>query len=237
MRGLIPDNQGWWVLIDKPAGWTSFNVVAKIRGITKIKKVGHAGSLDPAATGLLVLALGKTTKKLAADLSSGKTYLAEVQLGVASQTWDLDTEDQLRVEIPSFSSNRIRECLEILENQDMQVPPMTAALKRQGSTLYKMAKRGLWIVREPRSCSIDKITFMGYCEERNLVKFEVSGGGGLYVRSIANDLGKLLNVPAALSSLRRTRAGRFSIQNATTIEELDAFWRKLKDAGSPVIPG
>ncbi len=227
-RGIIQFENGWRVLVDKPSKWTSFDVVAKIRSITGIKRAGHAGSLDPMATGLLVVALGKQTKFLSAGLEGDKSYKGMLKLGACSLTWDADAPWTINVDPPVFEESRIVEGLEFIRNSGTQVPPMYAAIKREGHKLYSLARKGWWIEREPRPVKINSLNLLNYDTESNTVEIEVSGAGGLYVRSIAHDLGIFLGLPVLLSELRRTGVGEYSVDDALTLEQLEEEWKNQK---------
>jgi tRNA pseudouridine55 synthase len=215
---------GWWLLIDKPAGWTSFDVVARTRSISGIKKIGHAGALDPDATGLLVLALGRATKQLGKPLSGFKAYRTTVQLGLCSPTGDLDAPWTLQVKPPGFETAEIRSALERIRTRGEQVPPMMSSLKREGRKLHKLARRGLFLAREARPIEIDRLELLRYDPAAGKIELEVAGGGGLYVRVVAEDLGAELGIPAALTRLRRTQVGHWTIDDATDLETVAREW-------------
>ena len=227
-RGIIALENGWLALIDKPAGRTSFDVVDEIRAITGEKKVGHAGSLDPMATGLLLIAAGKATTDLEKSLKGEKTYRATVSLGRGSPTWDRDAPWMLEVRPPEFEHERISRVLEKIRTRRLQTPPMVAALKRHGQPLYKLARRGWWLERVTREVAISTLELLGYEPGEGKVSVEVSGGGGLYVRSVARDMGTLLGVPAMLTDLRRTAVGPYRVEDAITLDEFAGEWEKTK---------
>lgn len=215
--GVIELENGHLALIDKPAGVTSHDVVDRVRAISGEKRVGHAGTLDPMATGLLIVGVGRgATRMLADGLEGGKRYLATVRLGLSSETLDAEGES-VEVEVPIFDETRIEEALTEIRRQTGQVPPMISALKRFGVAMYKLARRGWWIERTARPAVIDELTLVK-TDGRTLV-LEIAGGGGLYVRSIARDLGIVLGVPAALTALRRTKVGQWDVSSALTLDE------------------
>ncbi|MDP8209006.1 MAG: tRNA pseudouridine(55) synthase TruB [Candidatus Electryonea clarkiae] len=226
--GIIPISGGWWVLIDKPAGLTSFDVVAEVRRITGQKKVGHAGSLDPMATGLLVVAVGKATRQLDQNLSGGKVYQAIIRLGAGSSTWDRDAKWLLEIKPPLFGVKRIHEELELICESDIQMPPMFAALKRFGKPLYRLAHKNKWIERESRPVKIESIELNSFDDKSGMVDISISGGGGVYVRSIARELGIRLGVPSLLSELRRTEVGAFKIDDSVSLDRLPEIWSDVK---------
>ncbi len=223
-RAIVTLESGQLLLIDKPSGITSHDVVDRVRRLTGEKRVGHAGTLDPAATGLLVVAVGRgATRTLSGRLDGGKRYLATARLGLASDTLDAEG-NLLEVAVPSFSRERIEAAMAAIERSKTQVPPMVSALKRQSIPLYRLARRGWWIEREPRPARIDRLALVE--TEGADVTFEIAGGGGLYVRTVVHDLGVLLGVPAALIRLRRTAVGPWRIEDAMTLEELETIGRE-----------
>ncbi|MBZ0264182.1 tRNA pseudouridine(55) synthase TruB [bacterium] len=226
MDELFPEQDGWIFLIDKPEGWTSFDVVKKVKSITGIKKIGHAGTLDPMATGLLVLAGGKATKTLTGGLSGSKRYTGTIQLGASSPTWDSDASYILKAHIPQFSEETICACLTEIKKQETQFPPMMAAIKKSGKRFYKLARQGFWILREKREVNIERLDYLEYNPELAQVAIDVEGSGGLYVRSIAHDLGCLLGVPALLQSLRRTEVQPYKIDDAISLDTLKEYWSR-----------
>ncbi|MFH0883731.1 MAG: tRNA pseudouridine(55) synthase TruB [bacterium] len=224
IRGIVELSAGRLFLIDKPAGITSHDVVDRVRKLTGEKRVGHSGTLDPAATGLLVVGVGRgATRTLAEKLDGGKRYRATARLGLASDT--LDAEGNVfNVAVPTFARERIVQALDTLAQMEMQVPPMVSALKRQGIPLYKLARRGWWIEREPRPVRIDELVLVD--TDGRDVTFDVAGGGGLYVRSVVNDLGRTLGAPASLVQLRRTSIDPWRVEDALTLEELETMGRE-----------
>lgn len=223
---MIRCGDGWWVLIDKPPGITSFDVVARVRRITGIRRIGHAGSLDPAATGLLVIAVGSATRQIETRFATDKSYRAEARLGLLSPSWDADAEWTMEVRPPQFRREELEQALAEIVRTGSQVPPMISALKRQGRRLYQLAHRGWWIEREPREVRIERIELEEYQSSEGRFSFRVSGGGGMYVRSIAWETGLRLGIPCALTGLRRTAVGEFSIEDACSIEQFAEVWRR-----------
>jgi tRNA pseudouridine55 synthase len=211
------------LLIDKPAGWTSFDVVAKIRGIIKAEtgqkiKIGHTGTLDPAATGLLVLVLGSYTKR-AGDFSKlDKVYEAELTLGATSTTGDREGEI-----VPKSTQKPTKEAvqaaLSTFLGEIMQTPPQYSAIKVDGQRAYKAARAGKTVVIEPRQVTIYGITDVNY--NYPTLKFTTKVSSGTYIRSLAVDIGEKLGTTAYLSALRRTQVGQFDIKNALELGRLD----------------
>ncbi len=224
-NGRIEIENGYWLLIDKPSGITSHDVIDKVRDWTGEKKAGHAGTLDPLATGLLVIAVGKATKQLGQGLEGRKKYRTVVQLGLATPTGDSDAKWSVEVKPPHFEIERIIESLEKISRLKKQVPPMVSAVKFRGQRYYKLALRGWWLAREERDIAIEEIQFIGYDVDNGRIEFEVAGGGGLYVRSIVRDLGASLGIPASLIELRRLEAGTYSVEDAVTLDEFSEYCR------------
>lgn len=223
-RGIVTLEAGRLFLIDKPAGITSHDVVDRVRKLTGEKRVGHAGTLDPSATGLLVVGVGRgATRTLATKLDGSKRYRATARLGLASTTLDSEGE-LLEVTVPEFDRERLERVFETAGAMQTQVPPMISALKRNGVALYKLARRGWWIAREPRSVRIDELSLI----ELNgwEITFDVAGGGGLYVRTLVEQIGQLLGVPATLVKLRRTGIEPWRIEDALTLEDFETMGRE-----------
>ncbi len=222
--GILPVPDGAWILIDKPTGMTSFDVVARVRRVTGIRKTGHAGTLDPMATGLLVVGVGKATKLLGEGLTGGKTYEAVATLGLASPTHDRDSDKVLTVKTIEFSRDQVETALQQLAARTKQTPPLMSALKVKGQKLHKVARRGWWLPRDPRPVDLETLTVLDYDAQTASVRFTVSGGGGTYVRSLVRDLGIELGVPAALTELRRVAAGPYNIEQCIPLESLEQRW-------------
>lgn len=228
-RGIIPlPDGGAWILIDKPAGKTSFDVVAIVRRIIGEKKVGHAGTLDPMATGLLVIGYGKATKLLSDGLAGGKTYEATVKLGLASPTHDTDSDQVELVEIQPFETEQIASALDQIAAQRQQTPPLVSAIKIKGQPMHKVARQGWWLPRDARAVDLNELTLLNFDPEQSTLRILVSGGGGTYVRAIARDLGNILGVPVALTELRRTKAGKYGVEQAVSLDELPQRWEEFQ---------
>jgi tRNA pseudouridine55 synthase len=212
------------ILIDKPFGWTSFKVVHIIRKITGAKKVGHAGTLDPLATGLLIVCTGKKTKEIIKYQEGEKTYTGIISLGKKTSSMDLETEV---IEVKPFSgitNSDIERVKDSFLGEILQIPPMYSALKVKGKTLYNLARKGKIIKREPRKVQVSKFLI------KNIklpdIEFEITCSKGTYIRVIANDLGEKLGTVAVLSSLRRTNIGDYSVKNALKVEEFERILQK-----------
>jgi tRNA pseudouridine55 synthase len=217
-------NSGEVILIDKPFGWTSFKVVHTIRKITGAKKVGHAGTLDPQATGLLILCTGKKTKEIIKYQEGEKTYTGIISLGKKTPSMDLETGV---IEVKPFggiTKSDIEKAKDSFLGEILQTPPMYSALKVKGKTLYNLARKGKTITREPRKVQVSK--FLIKSINMPDIEFEITCSKGTYIRVIANDLGERLGTVAVLSSLRRTRIGDYSVNNALKVEDFNRMLQK-----------
>ena len=206
------------LLVDKPAEWTSHDVVNLVRRRFNIKKVGHCGTLDPAATGLLVIVVGKATKisqKLSAD---DKTYDSDMLIGTETDSQDLDGTITAESDWSGVPEEQVREVCKDFAGEQLQIPPMVSAKKVGGKRLYKLAREGKVIEREPVKINIKSFDITSI--ELPHVKFTVSCSKGTYIRTLCYDIGKQLGCGAVLAGLRRTQCGRFSIENSTTVDEI-----------------
>ena len=213
------------LLVNKPVEWTSFDVVKKVRGIIKKKyniskiKVGHSGTLDPKASGLLVLCIGQKTKQISKFENLNKTYIGVLKLGCVTDSFDSETEEKNIKSYESVSEEMAHNVFADFIGHQQQVPPIFSALKLNGERLYKKARRGeLDINLKSRHIKIHKLKIL----EFNLpfIKFEVTCSKGTYIRSLANDIGKKLLCGAYLYELRRTAIGDFKLANARDIQEI-----------------
>jgi len=212
--------EGELLLIDKPLTWTSFDVVGKIRNSIKPMKVkvGHAGTLDPLASGLLILCTGKKTKIIDSIQAQEKEYTGTIYLGATTPSYDLETEIDQRFDISEITENQIIEATQQFIGDIEQYPPSHSAIKIGGERLYEKARRGEEVERRSRPVTISEfeITAISLPE----ISFRVVCSKGTYIRSLANDFGKALNSGAHLSSLRRTRSGDFRVSDAYKVMEL-----------------
>lgn len=224
------------LLIDKPQGWTSHDVVAKLRGRLNTRRIGHAGTLDPIATGLLVLAVGPATRVLQYLDLEPKEYVFTVQFGQETDTYDADGEVVSTKDVPTDLGARIRASLIHFVGEIEQVPPMFSAVKKDGQPLYKYARKGQEIEREPRDITVYELTLTEpACEATATATLRCVCSGGTYVRSLAHDIGGMVGCGGHVTALRRTRVGRFSIEAATTIERAEVSdLIPLKDALEPM---
>ncbi len=206
-------NSGF-LLIDKPTDWTSHDVVGYLRRVTGIKKIGHAGTLDPFATGLLIVAIGReSTKRIDEFKNLNKTYETTIRFGATSDTHDKTgtlTPDDPATQMPS--ENEIKDVLQQFIGKQQQIPPMYSAKKVQGKKLYELARKGIEIERQPNNIEIYNIELLTYNEDSIDIRCEVSVG--TYIRTLAYDIGHKLGVGAYCQELRRTHIGDFSVDQA-----------------------
>lgn len=208
-----------YLVVDKPAGWTSHDVVGRIRRLTGERKVGHAGTLDPAATGVLPVAIGTATRSLEFLSDSSKTYLAEITFGITTDSFDADGTVTAVCSPDELDAELITAGLEAFRGPILQVPPMHSAIKIGGRRLYELARKGEEIEREPRAVVIHEARLLAWDPPVATVCIDCSKG--TYIRSIAHDLGQRLGVGAYLSNLVRVRTGSFDLSDAWTIGELE----------------
>jgi tRNA pseudouridine55 synthase len=207
------------ILIDKPQGLTSFGAVRRLRQAARLAKVGHCGSLDPNATGLLLLCTGVATRLAELFVDLPKEYEGRVRFGIATDSYDADGEVTARAVVPRFRPDEVESALQRFAGDIEQTPPMVSALKHQGRRLYELARQGKEVEREPRRVMVYSIGLRELGPEH--ADIHVRCGRGCYVRSLAHDLGALLGVPAHLESLRRCAVGPFAVANAAGLEDLE----------------
>lgn len=214
------------ILIDKPLHWTSFDVVKKIRNTLRIKKVGHAGTLDPLASGLLIICTGSFTKKINEYMAREKEYTGALVLGAVTPTYDLESTPEQHKDISGIGRQQIEDVASSFVGTIDQLPPVYSAIKKEGTPLYELARRGKEVNPEPRRIVIHelKITEVDLPE----VRFCVTCSTGTYIRSLAHDIGLRLGCGAYLSALRRTRIGEFRVDEAVSMEQ---FLADVQDAG------
>lgn len=206
------------LLIDKPAGPTSHDVVDAIRHILGIQKVGHCGTLDPNATGLLIIVIGKATKISDKLTSADKVYEGTMHLGICTDTFDADGKIVSTKEPPDVTVDDLNRIAEKFIGDIQQLPPMVSAVKKDGVPLYKLARKGISVEREPRRVHIYDFKFTDYVKP--VAYFYVACTKGTYVRSLANDFGEELGCGAHLRNLRRTISGKFNVKDAVEFEEV-----------------
>ena len=207
------------LLIDKPSAHTSHDVVARVRGILRMKRVGHAGTLDPMATGLLVLLLGKATKLSQYLMSVDKTYTGSVKLGQVTNTQDAEGDVLETRPVPELTEDAVRAALRGMVGDQYQTPPMFSAIKIKGVPLYKSARAGEEIEREARFIRVKRFELTRWAAPDTL-DFVVDCTKGTYVRTLAHDLGQKLGCGAHLSALRRISSGALNVDRAVTLEAL-----------------
>jgi len=206
------------LLIDKAPGMTSHDVVAIARRQLNMKKIGHCGTLDPMATGLLMLVINRATKIQDLLMSEDKTYVGTITLGATTSTQDKEGEIEEEKEVPELSADQITEAFEFYKGNFEQIPPMVSAIKQNGVPLYKLARKGQVVERKPRAIFVTdyQVTRVGLPE----IDFTVDCSKGFYVRTYAHDIGQRLGTGAHLSALRRTRSGKFTLERAVPVEVL-----------------
>lgn len=211
--------EGKAILIDKPLHWTSFDVVRKLRSILQIKKIGHAGTLDPLATGLLIVCTGKFTKKINEYMVAEKEYTGTITLGAVTPTYDLESLPEQQKDYSFITTELLQENTKQFIGAIEQFPPIYSAIKKDGVALYELARRGVEVELKARNITISTFEIT----EINLpvVQFKVICSTGTYIRSLANDFGAALGCGGYLSSLRRTRIGEFKVEDAISMEELE----------------
>ena len=210
--------QGQMLLINKPLEWTSFDVVQKLRNIIRVKKIGHAGTLDPLATGLLIICTGKFTKKINEYMAQEKEYTGTFTLGATTETYDLESEPVNIKPVDHLTEEKIKSTTLQFIGEIQQIPPAHSAIKVGGKRLYELARQGKEVKPEPRKVTIKE--FIIEKIELPIIHFKVVCTTGTYIRSLAYDFGEALGCGAYLSSLCRTRIGEFSINDAQSLEEI-----------------
>lgn len=212
-----PQDPGKVLLVDKPLTWTSFDVVKKLRYHLKVKKIGHAGTLDPLATGLLILCTGKMTKQIESFQAQEKEYTGKFVIGHTTPSYDLETAIENEKSIDAITPDHITQAAQKLTGLIDQVPPIFSAIKVDGQRAYKGARKGEKVELKSRQVDIKEFTITEISLPE--VRFKIRCSKGTYIRSIARDFGELLETGAYLAELRRTKIGDFSVNEAQTIEE------------------
>ncbi len=206
------------LLIDKPAGPTSHDVVDAIRRQFGLKKVGHCGTLDPNATGLLIIVLGRGTKLSEKLMSDDQVYEGTIKFGESTDSYDADGVLVASLPVPLMTLEQLNEAAAEFLGDQMQTPPMVSAVKKGGVPLYKLARKGVEVEREPRLVHIYNFRFTGY--EEPLGRFRLACTKGTYVRSVAHELGQKLGCGAHLANLRRVTSGKFDVAQSIEFEEV-----------------
>ena len=224
--------------VDKPYGLTSMEVVRRIKRASGIKRVGHGGTLDPVATGVIAVCLGQATRVMEYLVDSTKEYRGVVELGVSTDTYDALGQITGTEDTSSLTSARIEQALESFRGTVQQVPPMFSAIKKQGRRLYDLARAGIEVERDPRKVQVFRLQLLDWSP--SLVTVEVECGRGFYMRSLAHDLGQKLGCGGHLKSLIRLRSGPFEISEALSLPDMeqsfsDGSWRESLHAADAVL--
>lgn len=216
-------SKGAAFLISKPIKWSSFDVVKHLRKCLDLRKIGHAGTLDPMATGLLILCTGKGTKTISEIQSQPKEYIGEVTFGASTPSHDAEMEVDDRAEYDHINRERIEQALENrFSGQIIQIPPMYSALKHKGTPLYRLARKGIEVKRTPRQVIIYDTEILDFRNPQ--LTLYVKCSKGTYIRTLAYDLGKAVDSLAHLTGLKRTAIGNFKNEDALSIEELNTIF-------------
>jgi tRNA pseudouridine55 synthase len=228
--GSVDFSAGAAILMDKPAGITSFGLVARLRRITQVRKIGHAGTLDPAATGLMILLTGPATRSQAQFMGLDKEYLATILLGIETDTWDLDGQILHQADASQVTPQQVQEILQThFQGEIEQVPPAYSALKVGGVPSYSLARKGKAVALQPRRVTIHSIVMEQWSPPE--VTLRLSCSSGFYVRSLAHDLGQHLSCGATLKSLVRTRIGPYHLEEAFKLAEIATSLLVCLEAG------
>ena len=202
------------LLINKPSGPTTYDLIRWLKKNLKGVKIGHCGTLDPLASGLVILLLGRATKQQAQIMGCDKTYRCTMKLGLQTDSGDVTGQIIQRAEIPQISEDALEEKLNFFIGRHEQIPPMFSALKHKGKPLYKWARKGVILPRLPRSIEIKKLEFLAWSQERGELEIRVHVSSGTYIRTLAEDIGKKLGSCATLTALNRETLGPFSLEDA-----------------------
>ena len=214
--------QGQVLLIDKPLDWTSFDVVRKLRRLVRTRKIGHAGTLDPLATGLLILCTGKFTKRINEYMAKEKEYTGTITLGAYTPTYDLESEPVVQKDPAYVTADLVNEVIAAQFTGAIdQIPPAHSAIKVGGKRVYELARKGKEVKLDPRRVNIRTFEITAF--RLPVLEFRVVCSTGTYIRSLANDLGAALGCGGYLSGLRRTRIGEFTVEQALTMESAEKF--------------
>ncbi|MDR1928480.1 MAG: tRNA pseudouridine(55) synthase TruB [Endomicrobium sp.] len=207
------------LLLDKPYGITSFDVVCEVKKNLNVKKVGHCGTLDPIATGLLIILIGNATKLQNYFMSKDKIYKSSFLIGVVTDSYDLYGNIISKNSIVNINIEKIKTIIKMFKGEIFQIPPMYSALKYKGKKLYELARQGIEIKRKPRKIIIKRFDIVSFCKP--LVNVNILCSSGTYIRTIAYDLGNILGCGAIVKTLRREKIGIFNVNNALKIEDLN----------------
>lgn len=213
--------------INKPIGWTSFDVVKKIRNITKLKKVGHGGTLDPFADGVLIIGVGKGTKLLTDIVNEKKSYNATLFLGEETDSLDKEGEIVKRKSVPKLNEDLVIKILNSFLGRYIQKPPMFSAKKVNGVRLYKLARKKIEVERDDQNCTIYDISLKGI--ENNIIEFAVTCSKGTYIRVLGSDIAKKIGTVGYLTKLTRTSIGKHSLSRSLTIKNFESKWKSTEN--------
>ena len=213
--------------INKPIGWTSFDVVKKIRNITKLKKVGHGGTLDPFADGVLIIGVGKGTKLLTDIVNEKKSYTATLLLGKETDSLDNEGEIVKRKSVPKLNEDLVIKILNSFLGRYIQKPPMFSAKKVNGVRLYKLARKKIEVERDDQNCTIYDISLKGI--ESNIIEFAVTCSKGTYIRVLGSDIAKKIGTVGYLTKLTRTSIGKHSLSKSLTIKNFESRWKSTEN--------
>jgi tRNA pseudouridine55 synthase len=222
---LAPDDQlrDGVAIVDKPAGWTSHDVVAKARGLLRNKKIGHSGTLDPDATGVLLLGVGRVTRLLRFLTVLHKTYTGVLVLGIETTTLDASGEVTATHDMTAVDADAVRTAVVSLTGDLLQVPPMVSAIRVGGKRLHELAREGIEVERKPRPVAVYRFDVEPDAAESGVYRFVVECSSGTYVRSLVADLGHALGGGAHMRSLRRTAIGSFTVDEARPLDEIEVL--------------
>jgi len=219
-------DEGEIILVNKPLDWTSFDIVARVKIMFDIKKIGHAGTLDPKATGLLILCTGKMTKQIEQIVGLEKEYTGIIELGATTKSFDSEMEVIEKKDFSKITDTEVEQVFSSFVGEQKQLPPMFSAIKKNGRRLYKDARKGKEIERETRDIFIKEFSMTSF--ELPFVGFRVVCSKGTYIRSLANDSGIKLGCGAYLKQLTRTRIGEFDIKDAYDVTQLHLLESKVQ---------
>ena len=211
--------------IYKPVGWTSFDVVKKIKGITRERKVGHAGTLDPFAEGILIIGTGKDTKQLSAISSSKKSYKATLKLGETTESLDSEGPIVERKKVPNLNKVDIEKVLSTFKGDYIQIPPMFSAKRVNGIRLYKLARKNIKVSRDPVKVKIFEIALNSYKNKE--IDFSVTCSKGTYIRVLAQDIAIKLKTIGYLTKLVRIKVGQYKVDESTSIKSFEEKWKSI----------
>ncbi|MGN0642070.1 MAG: tRNA pseudouridine(55) synthase TruB [Huintestinicola sp.] len=224
------------ICVNKPKGFTSFDVIAKLRGILKMKRLGHAGTLDPMAEGVLPVFCGRATKACEMLPDHDKVYMAGFQLGISTDTQDITGTVTAEYDCSGITESAVLAALENFRGNIMQLPPMYSAVSVGGKRLYELARQGVTVDRKPRPITIYKLELKSFDEAEKTGTLEISCSRGTYIRTLINDIGESLSVGGVMTSLTRTSACGFSLESCVTIEQLQGMADRGEDFESVLLP-